>query len=276
MLAGNTDTYNGCTFGMMLVKCDQDGTMLWANVYDNGVDVDEGKAVIEASNGTFLMAGFTWFGGLDVGAWWLVNTDTDGNLLWSETYVWQWEIWDVAYSVIETSDCEYLLAGQEGINVAVMNTDIHGGTEWIQSYGGDQWDCAYSIIQTSSGNYMAAGYTGSYGNGGNDFWILCLEGPPSVIDPEIRPQPRDVILSSAHPNPFNPTTTISFELPVAGWVKLGVFDVYGRSVWALYEAPLHSGFHQVTFDGTGLASGVYIYQLTAGEFNAIGKMMLIK
>lgn len=96
-------------------------------------------------------------------------------------------------------------------------------------------------------------------------------------------KPSEFLLLDAHPNPFNEMTTISFELPVAGFVKLEVFDIAGRSVSsrAQHAAPLHegwmvAGYHEVIFDGSGLASGIYICRLTAGEFTASGKMVLLK
>ncbi len=83
-------------------------------------------------------------------------------------------------------------------------------------------------------------------------------------------------LSAAFPNPFNPTTNISFTLPEAGKITLSVFDVNGREVAVLANGWLNSGAHQVVFDGCGLASGIYFYRLTAGDFSTTQKMVLLK
>jgi hypothetical protein len=88
--------------------------------------------------------------------------------------------------------------------------------------------------------------------------------------------PSEYAVHGASPNPFNPTTTLSFALPQAGQVKLSVYNVTGREVATLVNGLRDAGNHEVTFDATGLASGLYIYQLTAGDFNATGKMMLTK
>ena len=88
--------------------------------------------------------------------------------------------------------------------------------------------------------------------------------------------PAEYALHGAIPNPFNPTTTLSFALPQAGPVKLSVYNVTGREVATLVNGWRNAGNHEVTFDATGLASGLYIYQLTAGDFHATGKMMLTK
>jgi hypothetical protein len=89
--------------------------------------------------------------------------------------------------------------------------------------------------------------------------------------------PTEFALLGAVPNPFNPTTMIRFALPKAMKVRLEVFDISGR----LIASPLHNGYrepgyHEVTFDGTGLASGLYFYRLEAGDFGATGKMLLLK
>jgi len=91
----------------------------------------------------------------------------------------------------------------------------------------------------------------------------------------------DYTLVECYPNPFNPSTTISFQLREAGFVKLEVFDINGRNVGARLPRPYTgrrypAGTHQITFDGSGLPSGIYVYRLTAGDFTASGKMVLMK
>jgi len=83
-------------------------------------------------------------------------------------------------------------------------------------------------------------------------------------------------LSPNYPNPFNPTTTISFALPTATTVNLTVYDLSGRQVATLVNGWRVAGTHEVTFDGSNLASGVYTYRLQAGDFIANGKMALMK
>jgi len=83
-------------------------------------------------------------------------------------------------------------------------------------------------------------------------------------------------LGGAYPNPFNPTTTISYKLQVASHTKLTIFDVQGRVVATLVNGYRDAGSHEVTFDASNLASGVYLYKLEANNFSAVGKMMLVK
>lgn len=88
--------------------------------------------------------------------------------------------------------------------------------------------------------------------------------------------PAEYELNAAVPNPFNPSTSIGFALPEPAKVALTVYDISGRQVAVLVDEFLPPGHHQAVFDGSGLASGIYLFRLTAGSFTAAGKMVLVK
>jgi len=88
--------------------------------------------------------------------------------------------------------------------------------------------------------------------------------------------PDQFSLNQNYPNPFNPSTSISFTLPEVSQVRLTVFDVTGREVAVLVNGMRNAGTHSVTFDASGLASGIYLYKLEAGSFSSIQKMVLMK
>jgi len=79
-----------------------------------------------------------------------------------------------------------------------------------------------------------------------------------------------------YPNPFNPSTTIEFSLIKSEFVELKVFNVLGKEVSTLVSTKLNEGNYTYTFDGKNLASGIYYYQLVAGDFREGKKMILIK
>jgi hypothetical protein len=83
-------------------------------------------------------------------------------------------------------------------------------------------------------------------------------------------------LSQNYPNPFNPSTTLNFSIPVASNVQLNVYNLLGQKVATLIDGPRLAGQHQVRFDARNLASGVYFYQIQAGDFTMQRKMTLIK
>lgn len=88
--------------------------------------------------------------------------------------------------------------------------------------------------------------------------------------------PASYALRQNYPNPFNPVTTIEFESPAAGEVRLKVYDLLGKEVASLFEGRLEAGFHSFSFDGSRLASGVYFYRVEAGGFSELKKMTLVR
>jgi hypothetical protein len=83
-------------------------------------------------------------------------------------------------------------------------------------------------------------------------------------------------LAQNAPNPFNPTTTIRYEVPEDGFVTLSVFDVSGKEIATLVREYQTGNRYTVTFNGEDLASGIYFYRLQVGESIALKKMVLIK
>jgi len=80
-----------------------------------------------------------------------------------------------------------------------------------------------------------------------------------------------------YPNPFNPTTSIKFGLPSESTVNLIIYDILGREVMSVINGEsMVAGVYTVTFDASALASGTYIYKITAGNFQVSKKMLLMK
>ena len=94
---------------------------------------------------------------------------------------------------------------------------------------------------------------------------VVLSGLPAVFD-----------LKQNYPNPFNPSTTIRFSLPKKEFVELKVYNILGKEVATIVSNELNQGNYSFMFNGTNLVSGVYYYQLIAGEYNEIKRMVLLK
>lgn len=88
--------------------------------------------------------------------------------------------------------------------------------------------------------------------------------------------PKEFKLEQNFPNPFNPTTTIQYQLPAEARVTLKVYDILGSEVATLVNEVQEAGYKEVQFNGINIASGMYIYRLTSGKFSSIKKMMLVK
>lgn len=104
-----------------------------------------------------------------------------------------------------------------------------------------------------------------------------FEIPRKPTDIESEPGlPAEFTLEQNYPNPFNPTTQIKFALPKATKTTLEVYNLIGQRVATLVNSELKAGYHQVSFNGQNLASGVYLYRIEAGDFVSNKKMLLIK
>ncbi|MFH1735277.1 MAG: T9SS type A sorting domain-containing protein, partial [bacterium] len=138
-----------------------------------------------------------------------------------------------------------------------------------------------------------------YRNEGNQGDIYCkvIEWiDATAVEPETEPVPLTFALHPPYPNPFNPTTTLTFTLPVAAEVDLTVYNVHGQNVVGArhpdgsgqvaapssgsgatpttgYYSP---GTHTIQFDGSNLASGIYFVRLQAGDYSAMQKLVLLK
>ncbi|MCL5028609.1 MAG: T9SS type A sorting domain-containing protein [Bacteroidetes bacterium] len=87
---------------------------------------------------------------------------------------------------------------------------------------------------------------------------------------------QDFSLEQSYPNPFNPTTKISFSLPQKNQIKLKVFDVLGREIQILADGVYEAGKYEVEFNANSLSSGVYFYNLSDGTNSITKKMLLMK
>ena len=93
--------------------------------------------------------------------------------------------------------------------------------------------------------------------------------------------PTEFALAQNYPNPFNPTTEINFDLPKNAHVELSVFNILGQSVTTLVSGEMPAGSHQISWNGTdsdggSVASGIYFYRISAGDYSSSKKMMLLK
>ena len=101
---------------------------------------------------------------------------------------------------------------------------------------------------------------------------ICDEGAANITDP----LPATFTLSQNYPNPFNPSTTIHFDLPKESQVTLKVYNLLGQEVMTLMDGKRIAGEYDVPVDGTKLASGVYMYELSADRVTQFKKMLVVK
>ncbi|MCH8303646.1 MAG: right-handed parallel beta-helix repeat-containing protein [Candidatus Marinimicrobia bacterium] len=88
--------------------------------------------------------------------------------------------------------------------------------------------------------------------------------------------PKEYSLSNNYPNPFNPVTKIEFTIPETGLTTLIIYDITGREVTRLIDGNMSAGYHSVNWNASNVASGIYFYRLTSGDFVSTKKMVLLK
>ena len=167
----------------MLIKTDEYGTMEWNRTY-GGIGGDFAYSVVETSDGGYALAGVTDSFGAGGNDFWLIKTDSFGNVEWNQTYGGTDS--SIAYSLVETSDGGYALAGSSGsplyfpigsgtTDFWLVKTDAYGNMEWNQTYGGTEDEVAYSLVETADRGLALAGYTESGGESGH-FWLVKTDG----------------------------------------------------------------------------------------------------
>ena len=162
-----------------------------------------------------------------------------------------------------------------------LDLTLADGTTLVQSYVAD-----LSSLGGGSAVVFASGFlTPGNNQNGEAFGLFFAladgtvgEFPAGVTSVEEISSitPNDYILTQNYPNPFNPNTTINFTLPNNEFVTLKVYNVLGSEVATLVNRELTAGSYKFDFNASNLASGIYLYELKAGNFSQIKKMNLLK
>jgi len=207
-----------------------EGDEEWHMTY-GGPALDRAYSVQQTSDGGFIIAGGTQSHGAGWYDFWLVKTDENGKVEWSKPYGGPGV--DIAYSVQQTSDSGYLAAGKTdsygdgGWDYWLVKVDEQGNEEWSQTYGGPEEDWAFSAQQTSDGGYIIAGYTGSYGAGGVDFWLVKAAGNGTM-------EWRKTYGGVAHDTAYSVQQTSDGGYVIVGWTSS--YGPGGINAWLIKVA----------------------------------------
>jgi hypothetical protein len=119
-------------------------------------------------------------------------------------------------------------------------------------------------------------YTLVDGKGGSSIGSVTVSVASGVLRETDEAMPSEFQLMANYPNPFNPSTTIRYAVPMSSPVRLSVFDTLGRRVAVLVDSQQKAGWHDVTFQSGSLSSGMYFYRMEAGALNLSRIMLLLK
>ena len=136
----------------------------------------------------------------------------------------------------------------------------------------------FYLISPDSGSYVGAAVGVDNLKGIDDTLgvIIYDNFEPTGISLEQIPSELGFVLEQNYPNPFNPTTKIRWQSPVSSWQTLKVYNMLGNEIAMLVNEKKPAGSYEVSFDASGLPSGVYFYKLQAGSYVETKKMILLK
>ncbi len=181
-LAGWTYSYGSGQGDAYLVKMDASGNIQWTRVI-GGTNEERIWKIIQTTDGGYVAVGYTISYGPGYRDAYVIKLDSSGNVQWTRTI--GGTSFDEAASIVQTTDGGYAIVGYSRSytlrsDVLVVKLDASGFVQWAKFIGGDSVDVGADIIQTSDGGYVVAGWTYSYGQGGEDVFVVKLDGSGNV------------------------------------------------------------------------------------------------
>ena len=207
IVTGWTGSFGAGSADIYLIKTNASGDTLWTRTY-GGAQYDEGNSVQQTSDGGYIVAGYTYSFGAGSYDVYLIKTNASGDTQWTRTYGGTND--DEGFSARQTTDGGYIVAGYTGSfgaggDVYLIKTNASGDTQWTRTYGGTGGDEGYWVRQTSDGGYIVAGWTGSFGAGNYDVYLVKTDSlgnvAASVSEPKTGPTSPAVLTVTCEPNP---------------------------------------------------------------------------
>ena len=262
---------------LYLVKADCNGNEVWSKYYGEGGSTGTGYSVQQTTDGGYIITGiYKEYGGTYENMV-LIKTDEYGNSEWFKTFG---DYGGVSYSVQQTTDGGYIIAGSRGYSGSttgcLVKTDSNGTELWTKFIGGSEFDQLRSVQQTSDGGYIVAGLTESFGAGSFDFFLVKLTSGSEVEETSEAAvnENYQVCLQSIGPNPFSDNLSIIYSIPEESTVKLSVVDISGRLIEQLVSEQLQAGTHSIIWaPSENVPSGCYLVVLNSGGLQEVGRCL---
>jgi len=180
IVAGETSSFGKGDIDAWVFKLDADGRVVWQKTYGD-VNDDLAYSIQQTSDGGYIVVGGTTPAGSNSKDVLVLKLEANGEIEWQKTYGGAFDTEDVAYSVQQTSDGGYIIAGISSSfgnffgDIWVLKIRADGEIDWQHTYGGNDSNSATFIRQTSDGGFIVAGETYSFGAGDADVWVLKLD-----------------------------------------------------------------------------------------------------
>ncbi len=192
------------------------------------------------------------------------------------------------FNLVSPRDGDTLRSGEPFRYVWQRAIDLDPDTTWYQvmlsTNGGVIWNYVGGTVDTISpqftvpppGRYLWRVIASDGANGTSSEPFSYVTKPPTDVIEDKRSDPDQFALGQNIPNPFNPSTTIFYQLSGTSHVTLKVFDLLGKEVALLVDEEQKVGFRSIVFNAGNLASGIYFYRMEAGGFVATRKLLLLR
>ena len=176
LLSGYTMSFGAGSYDFWLVKVNETGAVQWSQTY-GGTGSDQDYSLCQTSDGGYALIGNTNSSGAGNVDFWLIKTNSTGNMQWNKTYGGTGA--DTGIAVIQNTDGGYAMAGRTtsygagGTDAWLIKTDATGNTLWNKTYGGTGTENANAMVQTTDGGYAFFSPTTSFAvGGGQDAWLV--------------------------------------------------------------------------------------------------------
>ena len=265
IIIGFTASYGAGLNDVYLIKTDSNGDALWMKTF-GGSNYDYGLYVQQTSpdNG-YIITGYTMSYGAGINDVYLIKTDSNGDILWTKTFGGSG--YDVAFSVQQTTDGGYIIAGfttsygAGGRDVYLIKTDSNGDALWTKTFGGSGWDVGHCVQQATDGGYIVAGATESYGAGGYDVYLI-------KTDPSGDTLWTQIFGDTGYNEAFSIQQTLDGGYILAGATEY--FGPGGHDVFLMKTDSSGNALWTRTFGGSGYDLGFSVQQTTDEGFIIAG------
>jgi hypothetical protein len=270
------------------IQYDDSGNQLWvARFAGPGTSQDMVNDLAVDGSGNVYVTGRSYFAGNEED-YMTVKYNSSGNQIWVAQYDSPTHDSDEATSLEVDGGGNVYVTGQSSgygtsADYATVRYDANGNQIWVAQFNGpgNGIDGAWSVALDGGGNVYVTGSCMDIGN--NDDYVTIKYSSGNIanwmpVEAMVlgQPLPQECRLEGNFPNPFNASTVLGYQLPVAGKVSLQIYDTAGRLVTTLVDGWRSAGMHELTWDASGLPSGMYLAKMQAGGYSASGKMVLVK
>ncbi len=281
LATGVTTSYGGGSNDILLFNTDSTGGLRWMKAYGGFSDERGQASMIENSDGTIVVTGYTSSYGQGGAGIFFLKTDSAGSLLTFKVYGGSGG--EDGRAIRRTPDNGYVIVGWTA-SYGIGNHDVYVvKTDSNASSGCNDYTAtpevttvALNPIQRSVSNFQRQDT--AFVQSGAEFTakIICSSDTTTGTDVgHTLTVPERFNISQNYPNPFNPSTSFEVEVPRSGFVTVLIYNELGQFVDKLVQREMSVGSHRIEWVPKGLSSGVYYYQLEVNESVSTSKKMIL-